>query len=241
MYPYIIWIYPFTPPIYSHSPLVQLNTNTYSPPDKTHTLLPPNTRVFSHLITLRNTYTPSYTYAQFKSSFSLSHHHLEYPHNADTPTLLHTPTHPILSALQLYTHLYTPQPSPRCAQILSLTHTHHLDILHHTLPLPRYTRALTHLHIIQIYPHLNAPAPIHPYSYTHTLPQSTHIFSFTNNTDTFILSSTYIVHIPPLSLSPSRYPYMSYMPMCVKYTHPHAYPHAATPNVSLVLSFTQIG
>lgn len=119
----------------------------------------------------------------------------------------------------------------------SLWHTYHLDILHHTLPLPRYTCALTHLHIIQIYLHLKAPTPIHPYSYKYSTPKHPHLLF---HKDTFILSSTNIVQIPSLSLSPSRYPYVSYMPTCVKYTDPHTYSHTATPNLSLVLSSTQI-
>lgn len=209
----------------------QLNPNTYTPSRYTHTLLLPNTSVLSdphhtqkHLLSLTHTHNPD-------PPPPLNHHHLEYSQSIHTmqlhPYSLNTPPHTIHSTLQLYTHSHTPPSSPRCAQILSLTHIHHLDILHHTLPLPRYTCALTHLHTIQVCSHLNAPILLYPYSLIHILYPEIPTSSYTYNTDISTYTSFRYSH----SLASSRYihPHIPH-----KYTHPHTCSHPATPNLLLI-------
>lgn len=170
-----------------------------------------------------------FLHTQSRSSFSLNHHHIEYSQSIHTIQIhtyslntLHTTSIIPSNYVHIHIHPYPHQDVPK----FSLWHTHHLDIVHHTLPLLRYTYALTHLHTIQICSHLNAShlnTPLRPH--THILPRNTHTFFYTYNTDTSTLSNIYITQIPPTVLHHPDTPILTYSTNIHILTHILTQPH----------------
>lgn len=122
---------------HSHSP-TQVNRNTYNPSRYTYTFLPLDTSMLSHPHYIQKHLHSLLHIHTIQIPLSLNHHHPEYPHSTHTMQihpyslshtihryLIHIHAHtPKIDTSQLYIYSHTALSSPRCAQILSLSHTH---------------------------------------------------------------------------------------------------------------------
>lgn len=125
--------------------------------------------------------------------YSLTHTtHTSHPH-----TLPHT-IHRYSNYIYTHTHPHHHPDVPR----FFLTHTHHLDIFHHTFALPNRL-ICSPTQTPSRYTH--APTPSHPYSLMYTLYPETPMLS-PNTTQIHLHYKTHTSsRPPPLSLAPSRY------------------------------------